>query len=49
MNLSDGNTITAYFDYAQNDSGNWNAATAVLTNPNTVVITRSVGMNVTVQ
>jgi hypothetical protein len=34
-------TATAYFDYAQNDSGNWNPATAVLTSPNTVVITRT--------
>jgi len=35
------NALIPYWDYAQNDSGNWNTATAVLTNPNTVVITRT--------
>ena len=38
--ICDVRTLTSYWDYAQNDSGNWNAATAVSTDKS-VTITRT--------
>jgi len=35
------NSQTNYWDFANTDSGNWNPATAVLTNPKTVTVTRT--------